>query len=66
MIGLRREVTEQDGAQLEYVMPLIQNGLNKATKALSDCIVVKDTVTSWYGFCLTVHYFGTLRIQSDN
>lgn len=45
--GLRREVTEQDRAQLEYVMPLIQSGLNKTAKAFSDCIAVKDTVTSW-------------------
>ena len=48
MIGLRREVTEQDRAQLEYVMPLIQSGLNKTAKAFSDCIAVKDTLTSWY------------------
>jgi len=46
--GLRREVTEQDRAQLEYVMPLIQSGLNKTAKAFSDCIAVKDTVTSWW------------------
>ena len=48
MTGLRREVTEQDQTQLDYVMPLIQNGLNKTTKALSDCISVKDIVSSWY------------------
>lgn len=47
--GLRREVTEQDRAQLDYIMPLVQNGLNKTTKALSDCISVKDIVSSWYG-----------------
>lgn len=46
--GLRREVTEQDQTQLDYVMPLIQNGLNKTTKALSDCISVKDIVSSWW------------------
>ncbi|XP_068734248.1 HAUS augmin-like complex subunit 5 isoform X2 [Montipora capricornis] len=46
--GLRREVTEQDRAQLEYVMPLIQNGLTKTSRAFSDCIAVKDTVTSWW------------------
>lgn len=46
--GLRREVTEQDRAQLEYVMPLIQSGLNKTAKAFSDCIAVKDIVTSWW------------------
>ena len=47
--GLRREVTEQDRAQLDYIMPLVQNGLNKTTKVLSDCISVKDIVSSWYG-----------------
>lgn len=46
--GLRREATEQDRAQLEYVMPLVQNGHNKTTKALSDCISVKDIVSSWW------------------
>lgn len=46
--GLRREVTEQDRAQLEYVMPLMQNGLTKTSRAFSDCIAVKDTVTSWW------------------
>jgi len=46
--GLRREVTEQDRAQLDYIMPLVQNGLNKTTKALSDCISVKDIVSSWW------------------
>ncbi|KAL9964069.1 hypothetical protein ACROYT_G027647 [Oculina patagonica] len=46
--GLRREVTEQDRAQLDFIMPLIQNGLNKTTKALSDCISVKDIVSSWW------------------
>ncbi|RMX60708.1 hypothetical protein pdam_00006825 [Pocillopora damicornis] len=46
--GLRREVAEQDRAQLDYIMPLIQNGLNKTTKALSDCISVKDVVSSWW------------------
>ena len=46
--GLRREVTEQDRAQLDYIVPLVQNGLNKTTKALSDCISVKDIVSSWY------------------
>ena len=46
--GLRREVTEQDRAQLDYIMPLVQNRLNKTTKALSDCISVKDIVSSWY------------------
>lgn len=49
--GLRREVTEQDRAQLDFIMPLIQNGLNKTTKALSDCISVKDIVSSWYEVC---------------
>ena len=56
--GLRREVTEQDSAQLDFIMPLIQNGLNKTTKALSDCISVKDIVSSWYGVCLFVLLFG--------
>lgn len=46
--GLRREVAEQDRAQLDYIMPLIQKGLNKTTKALSDCISVKDVVSSWW------------------
>ena len=52
--GLRREVTEQDRAQLEYVMPLIQSGLNKTAKAFSDCIAVKDIVTSWYAGNISV------------
>jgi len=47
--GLRREVTEQDRARLDYIMPLVQNRLNKTTKVLSDCISVKDIVSSWYG-----------------
>lgn len=46
--GLRREVTEQDCAQLDYIMPLVQSGLNKTTRALSDCISVKDIVSSWW------------------
>ena len=62
--GLRREVTEQDSAQLDFIMPLIQNGLNKTTKALSDCISVKDIVSSWYGVCLFVCLFCCLVFVS--
>ncbi|XP_073255986.1 uncharacterized protein [Porites lutea] len=46
--GLRREVSEQDSTQLHYVMPMVQNGLNKTTNALSECISVKDVVSSWW------------------
>ena len=49
---MRREVSEQDSTQLDYVMPMVQNGLNKTTKALSECISVKDVVSSWYDFLI--------------
>ena len=54
--GLRREVSEQDSTQLDYVMPMVQNGLNKTTKALSECISVKDVVSSWYDFLIVLVY----------
>lgn len=56
LTGLRREVSEQDSTQLDYVMPMVQNGLNKTTKALSECISVKDVVSSWYDFLIVLVY----------
>ena len=56
LTGLRREVSEQDSTQLDYVMPMVQNGLNKTTKALSECISVKDVVSSWYDFRIVLVY----------
>ena len=53
---MRREVSEQDSTQLDYVMPMVQNGLNKTTKALSECISVKDVVSSWYDFRIVLVY----------
>ncbi|XP_031555208.1 HAUS augmin-like complex subunit 5 [Actinia tenebrosa] len=45
---LRHEVSQQDNHELNHVLPHVQDGLGKATKALSKCIAVKDSANVWW------------------
>ena len=57
-------MVEHEKMENEKILPKVQEGFSKATKALSECIVAMESVNSWY--CSLFSYLVYLVISHRN
>jgi len=58
-------VEQHDQQLIGRLLPVLKQRLDNATRALSDCLEVKDIATHWYLSCFLLYYSDIMGKRND-